>query len=181
MIINVENSTIAVFGEYRMLNSIEKHFSGELIHLSAWNSYFCRELSIYLNIGGDMPNVQSTAVVTSVMNNLIENQDEIIQTIVERLYSLYPLEREAYDYDEEIVPNVLSIAQYKELINPVKIIALPVNVKNVYYMGIEFSCLWDEHGIGVMIYGKRIVEVGGADVASLNWIAQKDKASISLD
>jgi hypothetical protein len=43
------------------------------------------------------------------------------------------------------------------------------------YVGFSFGCRWDEeHGLGVMMHGTRVVEVGGADTAMLEWIAQRD-------
>jgi hypothetical protein len=43
------------------------------------------------------------------------------------------------------------------------------------YVGFEFDCTWDEeHGLGVLMHGTRVVEVGGADTAFLLWIAEQD-------
>jgi hypothetical protein len=46
----------------------------------------------------------------------------------------------------------------------------------VAYVGYELSCAWDdEHGVGVMTHGDRIVKVGSADTAILGWVARADK------
>jgi hypothetical protein len=43
------------------------------------------------------------------------------------------------------------------------------------YIGFSFHCDWDrEHGVGVMMHGRRAVDVGGADTAILDWIATRD-------
>jgi len=43
------------------------------------------------------------------------------------------------------------------------------------YLGFSFRCTRDrEHGLGVIMHGRRVVEVGGADVAVLEWIARRD-------
>jgi len=43
------------------------------------------------------------------------------------------------------------------------------------YLGFSFRCGSDrEHGLGVMMHGLRAVDVGGADVAVLEWIARRD-------
>jgi hypothetical protein len=43
------------------------------------------------------------------------------------------------------------------------------------YVGYVFGCKWDkEHGLGVLMHGLRPVEVGGADVAILKWVASRD-------
>ncbi|MEV7886622.1 DUF6985 domain-containing protein [Streptomyces sp. NPDC002817] len=45
----------------------------------------------------------------------------------------------------------------------------------VPYVGVEFSCPWDEeHGLGVLLHGTRVVGIGGADTAFLLWIAERD-------
>jgi len=44
------------------------------------------------------------------------------------------------------------------------------------YVGFLFSATWEpEHGVGVLVHGTRVVEVGGADTAFLEWIAEKDR------
>ena len=46
---------------------------------------------------------------------------------------------------------------------------------NEPYIGFLFSCDWDdEHGLGVMMHGTRLVQIGGADTAILEWIADRD-------
>ncbi len=51
----------------------------------------------------------------------------------------------------------------------------PVSRDGIPYVGIEFSCPWDEeHGLGVLLHGTRVVDVGGADTAFLLWIAERD-------
>lgn len=46
------------------------------------------------------------------------------------------------------------------------------------YVGVEFSCPWDEeHGLGVLLHGTRVVDIGGADTAFLLWIAERDAAN----
>jgi uncharacterized protein DUF6985 len=42
------------------------------------------------------------------------------------------------------------------------------------YLGFEVGCTWDrEHGIGVMMHGTDIVEIGGGDVSLDEWVAEK--------
>lgn len=43
------------------------------------------------------------------------------------------------------------------------------------YVGFEFDCSWDEeHGLGVLMHGTRVVKIAGADTAFLLWIARRD-------
>ncbi|NNN32053.1 hypothetical protein HLK59_17115 [Streptomyces sp. S3(2020)] len=51
----------------------------------------------------------------------------------------------------------------------------PVSRDRVPYVGVAFSCPWDEeHGLGVLLHGTRVVDIGGADTAFLLWIAERD-------
>lgn len=53
----------------------------------------------------------------------------------------------------------------------------PVSRDGIPYVGIELSCPWDEeHGLGVLMHGPRVVDLGGADTALLLWIAEQDAA-----
>lgn len=54
-----------------------------------------------------------------------------------------------------------------------------VDVDGVPYVGYEFGCNWeDEHGLGVLMHGTRVVDVGFADTAILLWIAEADAEKI---
>lgn len=50
-----------------------------------------------------------------------------------------------------------------------------VDNQGIPYVGYEFGCEWEEeHGLGVLMHGTRLVEVGFADTAILLWIAEED-------
>lgn len=47
--------------------------------------------------------------------------------------------------------------------------------EGIPYIGYEFGCDWDEeHGLGILMHGERVVSIGGADTALLLWIAEDD-------
>jgi hypothetical protein len=51
----------------------------------------------------------------------------------------------------------------------------PILKEGLGYVGLSFSARWEpEHGLGVMLHHRRVVEVGGADTSFLTWIAEKD-------
>lgn len=48
-------------------------------------------------------------------------------------------------------------------------------VDGLAHLGLGFRASWEpEHGLGVMVHGPRVVDVGGADTAFLEWVAEKD-------
>lgn len=56
-----------------------------------------------------------------------------------------------------------------------------LDVDGVPYVGYEFGCEWeDEHGLGVLMHGTRVVEVGFADTAVLLWIAEADAEKVAM-
>jgi hypothetical protein len=45
-------------------------------------------------------------------------------------------------------------------------------------IGYKFGCNWEEeHGLGVLMHGTRLADIGFADTALHLWVAQKDSAS----
>jgi hypothetical protein len=49
-----------------------------------------------------------------------------------------------------------------------------VEKSGVAYVGLVAGSSDAEHGLGAMVHGSRIVEVGGADTGLLRWIAARD-------
>lgn len=53
----------------------------------------------------------------------------------------------------------------------------PLAHGGVPYIGYELGCYWEEeHGLGVMMHGTRLVDIGHADTALHLWVARKDAA-----
>jgi hypothetical protein len=56
----------------------------------------------------------------------------------------------------------------------------PVEKDGLPYVGFELGCTWDhEHGLGVLMHGPRVVDIGGADTAFLLWIATRDAGGVA--
>lgn len=78
------------------------------------------------------------------------------------------------DFDE-VMPNVSTAEGFKDLIGIGSVYIHRVVAGGVPYVGLLFGCTWDrEHGLGVLMHGTRVVEVGGADTAFLLWKAERD-------
>ncbi|MFT3926434.1 MAG: hypothetical protein QM778_28070 [Myxococcales bacterium] len=44
------------------------------------------------------------------------------------------------------------------------------------YVGLNFGASWErEHGLGVLMHDRRIVDIGGADTSFIGWNADQDK------
>lgn len=83
-------------------------------------------------------------------------------------------ERSKFDFGDDFP----IIADEKDLAKSVGLYAVNIHqldVDGVPYIGYEFGCEWeDEHGLGVLMHGTRVVEIGFAHTAFLLWIARND-------
>lgn len=151
------------------------------ISLEAWDDFLTKKNGVYgLDIGGDMvmedPQIEDEHV--AAFHYIVENQNTIRDTVLEVLFRNYKDLQEYYGYEgeelERFMPDINEINELKNLIG-----LLNVHIMNVYkdgmaYFGLEFDCTWDEeHGFGVMIYKNNVVELGGADMSILTWVAER--------
>lgn len=112
---------------------------------------------------------------------LIDHQLAIRDTILQAVFDEYPDYRTAYieDFDldesDETLPVLDRPEQLKDLIGLSEVLIHPVVLEGVAYVGYEFGCVWEEeHGLGAMVHQDRVVTVGHADTAILEWIAERD-------
>jgi hypothetical protein len=110
---------------------------------------------------------------------LLDHEAEVASAVLEGLLAEYPRLQGVYGYEgaerDEYMPDVSSTKDFRQLIGLHNVHVLPLLKEGVPYIGYEFGCTWDgEHGLGVLMHGKRVVEVGGADTAFTLWIAERD-------
>ncbi|WP_196887400.1 DUF6985 domain-containing protein [Aureivirga sp. CE67] len=110
---------------------------------------------------------------------LIENQEEIKEVLLNALLEEYPDIQSLYGYEgedkEKWSPDVTDVEEFKKLIGVKRLHFMHVEKDNYAYVGFEFGCEWDdEHGLGIMMHKNRVIKVGGADSAFMNWIAESD-------
>jgi hypothetical protein len=104
---------------------------------------------------------------------------EAVKTVI---FQTYPDWLESYGYsaaeEAEFMPALWSVDGLKRLIGLHSINLHQIDRDGIPYIGYEFGCTWDpEHGLGVLMYGTRMVEIGGSDTAGLLWIAEQDACS----
>jgi hypothetical protein len=132
-----------------------------------------------------MPNENSREEPTGAQRNayefLLSHQERIRDAILSALLPAYEAWRsdwaEAMDEEEfaELMPPVSNVEQFRSLIGLSNIHVHTVEKGGLAYIGLELGCTWDEeHGLGCMIHGDRVVEVGDADTSFLEWIAERD-------
>lgn len=119
-----------------------------------------------------------SAAQVAAMRHLLDNEAAVAEAVLRALFERYPDEKEAYEdaADEgDTLPEISDPSGLRTLMGLSNVHVLYVKKDDVAYIGFEFECGWErEHGAGAMTHLGRIVEVGQADAAFLEWIAEKD-------
>ena len=158
-------------------------FQARLGSYGAESSTIGSDGSAYLNvITPEDKQVSPSSQQAAAYQHLIEQQEAIRDAILQIIFTNYHQWQEEYSYKdediEEFMPNIERIDQLKPLMGLSTARIFSISKNDLAYVGFEFGCTWDdEHGLGVMTHGNRVVEVGGADTAILEWIAEKDAKS----
>lgn len=110
---------------------------------------------------------------------LSDNQETIRDAILKSIFELYPQWQQDFGYSQdeikEYMPNLEDETGLRSLIGLSSVIIHREHKDGISYLGFEFGCSWDdEHGLGAMMHKSRVVKIGGADAAILEWIAVKD-------
>lgn len=85
-----------------------------------------------------------------------------------------------FDFDDDF-PIIESDGDLRHNIGLHSINIHQLDVDGVPYVGYEFGCEWEEeHGLGVLMHGTRVVDVGFADTAILLWIAEADAEKVAM-
>jgi hypothetical protein len=109
----------------------------------------------------------------------LDHEAEVSSAVLEGLLAEYPRLQQLYGYEgaerETCMPDVSRTEEFRRLIGLHNVHFVPLLKEGLPYVGYEFGCTWDgEHGLGVLMHGSRVVEVGGADTAFTLWIAERD-------
>jgi hypothetical protein len=111
----------------------------------------------------------------------VRNAAEMLDSFLVGLLAEYRSLRE--DYAEFVEPGEMPIVEsvecFKGLIGLHTLTVHPLSKDGLPYVGFILGCTWDrEHGLGALMHGTRLVQIGGADTAILLWIAEDDAARI---
>jgi hypothetical protein len=180
-------------GENVLDFQFERFFWEAKTQLPSWAGYQTRN-GPYGSISSDEP---SDGVVTIVVKPeggaetplsqqehanvqwLLDHEAELASAVLEGLLAEYPRLQRLYDYEgaerETYMPNVSSAKDFRQLIGLQNVHVHSLLKEGIPYLGYEFGCTWDgEHGLGVLMHGSRVVEVGDASTAFTLWIAKRD-------
>lgn len=164
------------------------------VHLPSWNGFQSRNgvygskdstgktnCIFYYSIGGD-----STLEIESpkeyhkkAFEYLIENQEQIKDSILISLMNEYPNIQDEYDYEpedkRELMPEIINPNDFKKRIGLSQLHFVNVTKDTIGYIGFEFGCEWDDdHGLGIMTHKDRVIKIGHADTSFMQWVAEED-------
>ena len=113
-----------------------------------------------------------------LINWFEQNEPKVSQAVKSALIewcSPYCAERTSrFDFEEDF-PAVANEDDLKRNVGLYAVNIHQVDRGGVPYIGYEFGCQWEEeHGLGVLMQGTRVVNVGFADSAITLWIAEAD-------
>lgn len=112
---------------------------------------------------------------------LVAHQAEAVAAVLDGVFGRYDAIRASYagafepEHEATVFPTVASAEELLDVIEIVAVHVHQIDRGGVPYLGFEFSCPWDvEHGLGVLMHGTRLVDMGGADTAIMLWVARRD-------
>jgi hypothetical protein len=108
---------------------------------------------------------------------LLAEQRAIRDAVLARILAEYPEIKRQYELDtDEALPEVNDAAEFRSLLGLANVHVLTVERDGRAYLGLEFGCEWEEeHGLGVLTHGARVVDVGHAEVAFNDWIPRHER------
>ena len=119
-----------------------------------------------------------TQAELDLVNWAVSHERAIRDSALETLLSRYDAMRA--DFLEWIespdeMPPVDHVDGFKRLIGLSSVNVHQISKDGMPYVGLQLGCTWDaEHGLGVLMHGARVVDIGGADTAGLLWMAKRD-------
>jgi hypothetical protein len=125
----------------------------------------------------------------SAYRHLREHGEVIRDAILAAVFEQYPQFRDAYldSYDEAeedfpaiaaAVPPLDHSGQLRTLIGLGWVFVLDIEAAGAAYVGFEFGCEWDGHGLGVLTHLGRVIDIGQAPTAFDGRTAARDAETI---
>ena len=129
-------------------------------------------LSVERDGHGIVPRLEAEmAPVAWALEHEREMHDAILAALLEQYRSIRPKYRRFLgDRFETLMPEVTSIAQFRDLLGLDEVFVHPPMHEGLPLVGFMFGCSWDvEHGLGVIVHGLKVGAFHGAEAAFNFW------------
>jgi hypothetical protein len=165
-----------------------RRWIGELA-LPAWEDFLAAgdRPVVTVDVNPEAPGIAPTAGQLATLRHLESIQVDLRTVVEAELRRYYDSVRPKYlrfaekhpeffeDFAKQMPPNP-EPATFARLHTLQGAFVHPVTLHDLAYVGLSFRASWeDEHGVGVLVHDRRVVEVGNADVSFLQWIAEQDR------
>jgi hypothetical protein len=149
----------------------------------SWGSFCARGLtapSVEVRFAPEGRGIEPlTQAELTLLEWFFAHEETVSAAVQHAILAAYPEIQADFGFEsedgQELLPDITTTEGLKSLVSLQSVNVHQVSHNGVPYLGFELSCTWDqEHGLGVLMHGTRLVEVGGADTAVLLWLAERD-------
>jgi hypothetical protein len=133
--------------------------------------------SVEIEIQEDREDTGPTPTQRRACEWFLANESLTVESVLDAIATAYPRLQLLYGGGAAIpsMPPLRDRNDLRPLIDLRMLYFHDVDGGELPYIGYVFGCKWDEeHGLGVLMHGLRPVEVEGADMAILKWVALRD-------
>ena len=116
----------------------------------------------------------------------MENHAEQASALVSALFAALPTLRSDYisawmlPEDDQSFPMIESMEDLRNVIGLHDVHIHGLAKDGIPFVGYEFGCDWEEeHGLGVLMLGKQVLEIGHADSSFTRWIAKRASVKVA--
>lgn len=119
----------------------------------------------------DLPSLMPTEAQRATMAYHLEHGDVIQSAVLAALWPHYKSLRPRYasflgHEADKLMPAVHAPSDLLALVDLRQVYLHPWTKEGASFVGFLFGCTWDqEHGLGVILAGDRVIEIGGADIS----------------
>jgi hypothetical protein len=110
----------------------------------------------------------------------LEHEKEVYENTLKQILDEYEEIKDSYKdaYDDEdfteFFPEISNLSELEKVIKLKSVNIHQISHEGIPFIGVELECPWDdEHGLGVLLYGKKPLEVGEGYDAVLLWLAEE--------
>jgi hypothetical protein len=165
------------------------------VALPEWKAHLpaklVRRVPVLFNPEGSEEEVEPTAAQLAAVQLVVDKQAKLLASVTAALRVYYAKMRpmmvkaaadlpQFFPNFERDMPGNPDPATFGRLHQLNTIYVQPTAVRKLAHVGFGFHAVWEvEHGVGVLVHGLEVREVGGADTVILQWVAERDAKKLA--
>jgi hypothetical protein len=165
------------------------------VALPEWRTHLpaklVRRVPVVFTPEGSEEEIEPTAAQLAAVERMIDQQAKLLANVTAALRGYYAQMRpmmvkaaaelpQFFPNFERDMPENPDPATFSRLHQLNTIYVQPTAVKKLAHVGFGFHAVWEvEHGVGVLVHGLEVREVGGADTVILQWVAERDAKKLA--